>query len=628
MPQIRALPQSLVNQIAAGEVVDRPASVVKELVENALDAGASQIAIDVEQGGLRLIRVTDDGSGIPCDQLVLAVTAHATSKISAIDDLDAVASFGFRGEALASIESVSRLTITSRPPEQELGCRFAPHTDASPRPTPAPQGTCVDMRDLFFNVPARRKFLRTERTEFGHIEQTVKRLSLANPAIGFSLKHNQRELLNLPAVTADTLSERIGATLGRGFLHHARMIDQTASGMRLHGWLASPEYARGSTDQQLFFVNDRVVRDRLVSAAIRRAFADVLHHNRHPAFVLSLTLPAAAVDVNVHPTKAEVRFRDARMVHDFLFSAVNDALAQPIASLRPESSVDYSSQPQRSLESTSQRMPATPPAGPTSSSVSGAGRQSRPPTASSHSGSVFTGAGQGYLNLLDRARQPSSASPESIGFSRVDDEACPQEIPPLGYAIAHLKGIYILAENATGLVVVDAHAAAERVNYERLKQVFAEQQRIPQAPLLLPVRVALGSDEMALVKQSLSVFEQAGVAVAVVGEDSIEVRAVPAILQGADACALVLDMLGELQQQAELMEQASTDVASQRINQVLSTMACHGSVRANRMLNTAEMNALLRDMEATERSDQCNHGRPTWRVFSLEELDQLFMRGQ
>ena len=621
MTHIKALPQSLVNQIAAGEVVDRPASVVKELVENALDAEATHIDIRIEQGGLRLIRVQDNGRGIACDELPLAVSAHATSKIAAIDDLNAVASFGFRGEALASIESVSRLTLTSRPPEQELGCAFAPADDETPRPTPAPVGTCVDMRDLFFNVPARRKFLRTERTEFNHIEQTVKRLALANPNVGFCLQHNQKPILDLPALTGESLQPRIEATLGQAFIEHAQQIERSASGMRLSGWIAEPAYARSSTDQQLFFVNDRVVRDRLLNTAIRKAYADVLHNQRHPAYVLALTLDPKWVDVNVHPTKAEVRFRDTRMVHDFLFSTVHDALAKPVASIQPETTGHAPTMAARPSELTS-------------------GNESPPPRSApvSHSGGTVTRgaapavrAHQGYLNLLDQAqssgsRPDFSTGPTAVAFAGVEDSGT--EIPPLGYARAHLQGVYILAENADGLIIVDAHAAAERINYERLKNAFAGQKTLAAAPLLLPVRVALGPDELAFAQHCAPLFEQAGISFARVADDALEIRSVPALLQGADARGLFMDMLGELQTQDQWLDPQDSQVVVARIHTVLSTMACHGSIRANRALTVAEMNALLRDMEATERSDQCNHGRPTWQALTVADLDRLFMRGQ
>ncbi|MFI9652304.1 DNA mismatch repair endonuclease MutL [Guyparkeria halopsychrophila] len=601
MAEIRALPQSLVNQIAAGEVVERPASVIKELVENALDAGADRIEVQVVAGGVKHLSVRDNGHGMPPEQLSLAIAPHATSKIRDLDDLEAVASFGFRGEALASIQSISRLRLVSRTADTDHGWELAPGVFDEPRPTPAKPGTLVDVRDLFFNVPARRKFLRTERTEFGHVDQLMRKLALANPDVAFRLTHNDRHVLDLPAVTLETVDQRIAAVLGQGFLEQAREIDASASGFALQGLVASPQYARASTDQQLFFVNGRVVRDRLVAHAIRRAYSDVLHHARHPAYVLSLRLDPATVDVNVHPTKAEVRFRDARGVHDFLFQSVHRALAAPGGA---------SSSGLAELEESGMAAPG----------MSFGGEVARPPM-----GVPATGGGrsaQGYFSLLEQGR-----AGESDGDRVAEPLPEDAEIPPLGYAIAHLGEIYILARNRDGLVIVDAHAAAERVTYERLKQSY-RQQALSAAPLLLPVDLGVSPVEAEAFETWQEAFAAAGVVLDRIGPERVRVREVPVMLREGDIETLVREMLAEMRRLPLAGDDAPRAVVDDRIDEILSTMACHGSVRANRRLTVAEMNALLRDMERTERSDQCNHGRPTWRRLTIEELDRWFMRGQ
>ncbi|RRQ24603.1 DNA mismatch repair endonuclease MutL [Guyparkeria sp. SCN-R1] len=601
MAEIRALPQSLVNQIAAGEVVERPASVIKELVENALDAGADRIEVQVVAGGVKQLSVCDNGHGMPPEQLPLAIAPHATSKIRDLDDLEAVASFGFRGEALASIQSISRLRLVSRTADTDHGWELSPGVFDEPRPTPAKAGTLVDVRDLFFNVPARRKFLRTERTEFGHVDQLMRKLALANPDVAFRLIHNDRPVLDLPAVTLETIDQRIAAVLGQGFLEQVREIDASASGFSLQGLVASPQYARASTDQQLFFVNGRVVRDRLIAHAIRRAYSDVLHHARHPAYVLSLRLDPATVDVNVHPTKAEVRFRDARGVHDFLFQSVHRALAAPGGAA------------------------SSGIADPDQSGLAAAGMPFGGEAARPAIGVPTTGGGrsaQGYFSLLEQGR-----TGEGEG-SRVA-EPLPEdaEIPPLGYAVAHLGEIYILARNRDGLVIVDAHAAAERVTYERLKQSY-RQQALSAAPLLLPVDLGVSPVEAEAFETWQEAFAAAGVVLDRVGPERVRVREVPVMLREADIETLVREMLAEMRRVPLAGDDVPRAVVDDRIDEILSTMACHGSVRANRRLTVAEMNALLRDMEHTERSDQCNHGRPTWRRLTIDELDRWFMRGQ
>ncbi|MGM0516601.1 MAG: DNA mismatch repair endonuclease MutL [Pseudomonadota bacterium] len=609
MPEIRALPQSLVNQIAAGEVVERPASVVKELVENALDAGADRIEIQVVAGGVKQLSVRDNGHGMSPEQMPLALAPHATSKIRDLDDLEAVASLGFRGEALASIQSISRLRLVSRAADDEHGWELDAGVDAEPRPTPAKPGTWIDVRDLFFNVPARRKFLRTERTEFGHIDQLVRRLALANPGVSFSLTHNGRAVLELPRVGSDEIDRRVAATLGKGFLEEAREIDASASGLALQGLVASPQYARSSTDQQLFFVNGRVVRDRLIAHAVRRAYADVLHHARHPAYVLSLWLDPAAVDVNVHPTKAEVRFRDARSVHDFLFQTVHRALARPGAGDEP-AVVRPAPEAPTGDSTASFGRPVGSPAGGAVPRLAGAGVPS--PAAS-----------QGYLSLLRQGQAESQPGPGGVR----EPAPVADDTPPLGYAVAHLGGVYILAQNRDGLVIVDAHAAAERITYERLKERYRHQ-GLAGAPLLLPVDLRVSPGEADSFEDFREAFAAAGVVLDRVGPEQVRVREVPVMLREGDIEALARDMLAELRRVPLEPGMIRSSVVDDRIDEILSTMACHGSVRANRRLSVEEMNVLLRDMERTERSDQCNHGRPTWREISLQELDRWFMRGQ
>ena len=604
MPAIRQLPQSLVNQIAAGEVVERPASVIKELVENALDAGADRIEVQVVAGGVKQLSVRDNGHGMTPEQMPLAIAPHATSKIRDLDDLEAVASFGFRGEALASIQSISRLRLVSRTTDSEHGWELAPGVFDEPRPTPAKPGTLVDVRDLFFNVPARRKFLRTERTEFGHVDQLLRKLALANPGVAFRLSHNDKGVLDLPAADADAIEGRIARVLGGGFLGQAREIDAAASGFALTGWVASPQYARASTDQQLFFVNGRVVRDRLIAHAVRRAYSDVLHHGRHPAYVLSLRLDPAAVDVNVHPTKAEVRFRDARGVHDFLFQSVHRALAAPGGS-------------SAAIVSAPTTVGGIRPGNEVSAPAASFGSSNGAP-------SVAGRASQGYLSLLARGQSAQPGAP-SVGVA--EPLPADEEIPPLGYAVEHLGEIYILARNRDGLVIVDAHAAAERVTYERLKNTY-RQQGLSGAPLLLPVDFTVSPAEAEAFEAWQEAFGAAGVMVDRVGPERVRVREVPAMLREADIETLAREMLAELRRVPMAEDTVPRAIVDERIDEILSTMACHGSVRANRRLTVAEMNALLRDMERTERSDQCNHGRPTWRTLSIDELDRWFMRGQ
>jgi DNA mismatch repair protein MutL len=593
---IRQLPKHLVNQIAAGEVVERPASVVKELVENSLDAGADRIEVDVEQGGMRRIRIRDNGQGIDGEELTLALAPHATSKIFSLDDLESVASLGFRGEALASIASVSRLRLESRARGADSGWLIEAEGGQCTEPMPhgMPEGTAIEVRDLFYSVPARRKFLRTERTEFNHIDELLRRLALANMAVGFDLTHNGRTVRRLsPAPDPEAWLRRAGDVCGHGFVEQALELEREHAGLHLSGWIARPSYSRSQADQQFFFVNGRLVRDRLVVHAIRQAYRDVLFHGRHPAFILRLTLDPRRVDVNVHPQKTEVRFRDGRLVHDFLFSTLHHALADTRAGSSAQAPVSTAS--------------ARPP------SASGAwpGLMRPQPTQSGLGLSVSEQV-ERYARL---ARDADSVPP------RAEELAGAEDIPPLGFALAQLNGVFILAENARGLVVVDMHAAHERIVYEQLKQTWAED-RVRSQRLLVPEKLAVSRREVQALESHGADLGRLGFELDLAGPEYVLVRAVPSLLTSSDPLGLVRDLLSDL---AEL---GRSERVEQAIDQLLSTMACHGSVRANRRLNVDEMNRLLRDMERTERSDQCNHGRPTWVQMDMKALDRLFLRGQ
>jgi DNA mismatch repair protein MutL len=592
-PRIHLLPSQLVNQIAAGEVVERPASVAKELIENALDAGAGRIEVETEQGGVKLLRVRDDGCGIERDDLALALARHATSKVLDLPDLERVSSMGFRGEALPSIASVSQLELVSRVAGAERAWRIDLE-QGEPSPAAHPPGTTVSVRDLFFNTPARRKFLRTERTELGHLDTLVRRLALGRMEVGVRLAHNGRELLQVRgAATRLEQERRLADLLGTGFLQQALYLEQEAGGLRLWGWVARPAFSRAQADMQHFFVNRRMVRDRLVTHAVRQAYQDVLYHGRHPAYVLSLELDPRLVDVNVHPTKHEVRFREGRLVHDFLFRTLERALA------RTHPGGEAGAAP--GGDGAADHAPGLRPAMSLSPSEQGAmalGVSERP------------GAYQASFRMQQPGAPVSPPSPTPAG-----------PVPPLGFALAQLHGVYILAQAEDGLVLVDMHAAHERVTYERFKTLLA-QQGIRRQPLLLPARVAVSPREADLAEEQRELILELGLEVDRSGTDSLLVRAIPALLQGADAERLLRDLL------SDLVVLGSSDRVRREIDTVLATLACHGSVRANRRLTLDEMNGLLRDMERTERADQCNHGRPTWVRLGMAELDRLFLRGR
>jgi DNA mismatch repair protein MutL len=607
MRPIQRLPDHLVNQIAAGEVVERPASALKEMLENSLDAGADKVTVDLAQGGIKLIRVTDNGSGIAAEQLPLALDRHATSKITSLDELEQVSTLGFRGEGLASIASVSRLTLISRPHDAAhahqiiaIDGRLHPVEPAAHAP-----GTSVEVVDLYFNTPARRKFLKSENTEYAHCCSVFERTALARPAVEFLLRHNGKVIWRLPQQSE---AERVAALLGQDFLDAALPLEHSAGPLRLSGFVADPTYSKSSRDAQYFYVNGRFVREKTAQHALRQAYRDVLHHERHPAYVLFLSIDAAGVDVNVHPTKIEVRFRESQAIHQFLFHSINKALSGSAgrAQEQPESQVTAPAPlPFGSVQVKPGHAPQTY-------------QQQRIPL------HVAAEASQLYQNLFSGIRDEERAAdqlPPPAAAPAINLPRTSEGIPPLGFALAQLHGVYILAQCEEGLIVVDMHAAHERIVYERLKTAL-DQDGIPMQPLLLPVSFAAGHQEVAAVEEQASTLERLGLQLAALSPTQIAVRGVPQWLKDGNPVELARAVLDDLRQFGQ------SRVLTERRNELLATMACHGAVRANRQLTLSEMNALLRDMEETERSGQCNHGRPTWTRLSMKQLDELFMRGQ
>ena len=578
MAAIRVLPDVLVSQIAAGEVVERPASALKELLENSVDAGAHEISVQLAGGGTKLIKVTDDGGGIERADLPLALARHATSKIASLGDLERVASLGFRGEALASIAAVSHLALTSRRSGDKHAWTVAASGAEVSKPAPAPlaAGTSVEVRDLYFNTPARRKFLKSDATEFAHCEEAFRRIAISRPDVAFTLQHNGRSRYHLKPQPP---RGRIGSVLGEDFHDGALELDESSAGLRLHGAIGLPARARASRDEQYCFVNGRFVRDRLIAHAIRQAYQDVLHHEQHPSFVLFLEIDPAQVDVNVHPTKTEVRFRDARGIHQFVFHALNKALAGAVAG------------------AAAGRVPA----------------RAAPP--------AFAAQPMRQAAMALAAAEPAAFYETLFGKPTAEFPLPDAEETPLGFALAQLSGVYVLAQNRHGLVIVDMHAAHERIMYERLKGAL-DRREIPMQPLLVPVTFPAQPLDVSTVEEHAAVLRTIGFDIAGASPTSLIVRAVPALLADADARRLASDVLRELR------EYGASRVLTERRNELLATMACHAAVRANRRLTLAEMNGLLREMEATERSGQCNHGRPTWHQVPLAELDKLFMRGR
>jgi len=618
MPAIRLLPDLLINQIAAGEVIERPAAALKELLENGLDAGATDISVQLEGGGIKLLRVRDNGNGIAKDELKLALMRHATSKIATLDDLQRVASMGFRGEALASMAAVAQLTLTSRTESDTHGWTVEAIDGRLSEPVPAShaQGATVEMRELYFNTPARRKFLKSEATEFAWCEEAFKRIALSRPDVAFSLQHNGKTIWQLPASprpsTGEGLGEReaalkrVAALLGDGFGQAAVTVSRNAANLSLQGLAALPAYSRASRDAQYFFVNGRFVRDKVASHALRQAYQDILHHQRHPAFVLFLELPPEQVDVNVHPAKSEVRFRESQGIHQFIFHTLQEALAVPARGqetrtpepLRPASFIPM----QQSMR------------------LGVAEKE-----AAYRLWETQTNNNVGWVERSD-THHPST--PENDGCrgvylkqSRKAQPILQEDEHPLGYALAQLSGVYILAQNTQGLIVVDMHAAHERIVYEKLKTSLDAEQ-IATQPLLIPVSFYADPLEVATVEAEQDALKKLGFDIAPLSPTTLAVRAMPVMLKQSEAEAAARDVIDELR------EFGASRAMTERRDELLASLACHGAVRANRILGIAEMNALLREMEQTERSGQCNHGRPTWFRITLNELDALFMRGQ
>lgn len=638
---IRVLPELLINQIAAGEVIERPAAALKELLENSLDAGATDITVQLDQGGIKLLRIRDNGRGIPHDQLPLALMRHATSKIASLNDLQNVASMGFRGEALASIAAVSQLTLSSRTSFDTHGWRVEALDGRVSVAAPANQavGTTVEIRELYFNTPARRKFLKKDATEFAHCEETFKRIALSRPDVGFSLQHNGRTIWQLAAParlleseaswSQDAAIKRVSALLGDEFGKAAVAVSRSAAHLSLYGLAALPAYSRGTRDAQYFFVNGRFVRDKVASHALRQAYQDILHHQRHAAFVLFLDMPPEQVDVNVHPAKSEVRFRESQGIHQFIFHTLHQALATP----------------ERSFDSADNSNAANEPVS-NHTRLANERAENNKPFFSAHRQLPLSAAQlNASYQVWDAQTQDSASTNEMLSAqsgtseargdnnnaaSRVENEIAAlstghahpyPEAPPLGFALAQLSGIYILAQNTQGMIVVDMHAAHERIVYEKLKAAM-DTEKIATQPLLIPVSFQVEALDVATVEAEQNALQKIGFDIAPLSPTTLAIRAMPVLLKQSEAEAAAREVLNELR------EYGASRVLTERRNELLNSLACHGAVRANRILSVSEMNALLREMEQTQRADQCNHGRPTWFQLSLKELDKMFMRGQ
>ena len=597
--RIRVLPNELVDQIAAGEVIERPASVVKELVENSLDSGARRIEIDVERGGVGLIRVRDDGGGIVADELPVAISRHATSKIASLDDLESVGTLGFRGEALPSIGSVSRLRIVSHPDDAEHGAEISVDggTVIPVRPAAHPHGTTIEVRELFFNVPARRKFVRSDSTEFGHIARLVERLALSRYDVTFRLRNGPRLVFDAPAVAEGEETARFAEVLGKEFATHAVAVNHSAGPVNISGWIGLPTAARAQPDQQFWFVNNRNVRDRLLMNAVRLAYRDVLYGGRHAAYVLYLTLDPKLVDVNAHPQKLEVRFRDSRQIHDFVFRALERVLADTKPNVAAVPAADISH-----LSGSSRPSASLPFYEPSRNPWAVADTVREPPP----------------LFPLRPAALESQSAPETPPPQEADGP----EHQPLGTALAQLHGIYILAQNRDGLILVDMHAAHERVLYERMKAQHAAGGEPASQHLLEPIVVELKGHEVDAILENRPDWERAGFDLDALGPTRLALRRIPALIAGENITAIVKAVVRDLEVEADAhhLEGAA--------DKFLGTLACRTAIHAHRRLSVPEMNALLRQMEVTERANQCNHGRPTWTRLTLPELDQLFLRGR
>ncbi len=606
MSDIRLLPDLLINQIAAGEVIERPASALKELLENSLDAGATEIVVQLEAGGVKLLRVRDNGLGIAAQQMPLALLRHATSKIASLDDLQRVSSMGFRGEALASMAAVAHVALISRNAEAEHAWKIEAVDGTLSEAVPAAHalGTSVEIRELYFNTPARRKFLKSESTEFAYCEETFKRIALSRPDVAFSLQHNARMVWQLPSPPpladdmASAMQQRITAILGKEFAQNAVQIERQAAGLHLYGTVTQPAYSKATRDSQYFFLNGRFIRDKVVAHAIRQAYQDILHHQRHPAFVLFLDMPPELVDVNVHPSKSEVRFRESQAMHQFIFHTLQQALSGPISTMR----------------SATGEASAVSAATTYSPAWSGAGlsmQQNMP---------LHTPAQSlAFYETMFSSQEHSEAREMQLAYDT--QPALASGIPPLGFALAQLAGIYILAQNQQGLVVVDMHAAHERIVYEKLK-VALDGQQIPNQPLLIPVTFQADALDIATAEEEQAALQTLGFDIAPLSPTTLAVRAMPAMLKQSHAEAAARDVLHELR------EYGASRALTERRNELLGTMACHAAIRANQSLTLTEMNHILREMESTERSGQCNHGRPTWFQMSISDLDKMFMRGK
>ena len=602
MHSIQQLPPQLVNQIAAGEVIERPASVLKELLENALDAGSSKIVVELEQGGMQCIRISDNGIGISKDDLCMAVKRHATSKIASIDDLEHIATLGFRGEALPSIASVSKFSLASNDSgDSNAGWILSNdggEFEGEAIPVRQMRGTTVEVKELFFNVPARKKFLRTEKTELKHCDSVVRKIALSCFDVHIIVKHNGRNLLEINACDFfESGANRVSQICGKQFADQSIYLENTAQDIQIQGWISLPTFSRSQADLQYFYVNGRAIRDKVISHAIKQAYQDVLYHGRFPAFVLFLEMDPAQVDVNAHPTKHEVRFRQSRYVHDFVRQTVKRAIAETMPKQEQQAAEQYREIVDdyiRSAQKTSMETPSYSQA--------------------SSSNAYVRESSQQYVAQTENEYDVLLKTPPQ-------EVRTAEEAPPLGYAIEQLHGIYILAQNANGLVIVDMHAAHERIVYEKLKASY-KQGDLATQPLLVPLTINVSPQEATTAEQHRNTFLKFGFDIERFGEESIVVREIPSLLQQADVNTLVLDVLSDLNMFG------STEKLEQANNELLSTMACYGSVRAHRKLTLAEMNALLREMEATERSAQCNHGRPTWVQLSIDQLDKLFKRGQ
>ncbi len=622
MPSIRLLPDLLINQIAAGEVIERPAAALKELLENSLDAGATEISVQLEQGGIKRLLVRDNGRGIGKADLPLALMRHATSKIASLDDLQNVASMGFRGEALASMAAVAQLTLSSRSADDAHGWQIEALDGRIGEPAPSSQGlgTTVDIRELYFNTPARRKFLKSEATEFAHCQETFKRIALSRPDIGFTLQHNGRTIWQLAAQPGEQAAlKRVAALLGDEFGHAAIGVSHQVAALSLQGLAALPAYSRANRDAQYFFVNGRFVRDKVASHALRQAYQDILHHQRHPAFVLFLELPPEQVDVNVHPAKSEVRFRESQGIHQFIFHTLQQALSKPMqeSSCSPGDTVHQQHHANTAFTpAQQQRIPFG--AAQLNASYRVWEMQNQ------DAGFRMQDSAQANSEWKVASGKTASSQWEVGSGKTAPDSHLPlatHDSPPLGFALAQLSGIYILAQNQQGLVVVDMHAAHERVVYEKLKTAL-DAERIATQPLLIPVSFYAEPLDVATAEAEQDALQKLGFDLKPLSPTTLAVRAMPALLKQAEAEAAAREVLHELR------EYGASRALTERRNQLLSSLACHGAVRANRILTLPEMNALLREMEQTERADQCNHGRPTWFQMTLYELDKMFMRGQ